>query len=53
VATWADALERAVYGSEVVDEEVEARITRLAPSPGEAAGSRGGPGDRAGSRGRT
>jgi hypothetical protein len=50
VATWADALERAVYGREVVDEEVETRIRRLAPSPGEASGSHGGPGGRTGSR---
>ncbi len=42
VATWADALEQAAYGGEVVDEEVETRIN---------AGSRPLPRDEAGSRG--
>jgi hypothetical protein len=32
VASWAEALERAAYGGEVVDQEVEARVNRLAPS---------------------
>jgi hypothetical protein len=32
LASWAEALERAAYGGEVVDQEVEARVNRLAPS---------------------
>jgi len=50
VATWADALEKAAYGSAVVDEEVETRVRALAPSPRDEPGSRGGRGDRAGPR---
>jgi hypothetical protein len=50
VATWANALEQAAYGSGVVDEAVESRVNRLAPSPRDEPGSHGNLGDRAGRR---
>jgi hypothetical protein len=33
VARWADAIERAAYAGEPVDERAEADVDRLAPSP--------------------
>ena len=33
VASWAEAVERAAYGSEIVDVQVEMSVNRLAPAP--------------------
>jgi hypothetical protein len=48
VARWADAVERAAYGNEVVDQEVETRVGRLAPSRDETSASRVGHGEQRG-----
>ncbi len=50
VARWADAVERAVYGNEVVDQEVETRVAQLAPSRDETSAARVGDRDRTGLR---
>jgi hypothetical protein len=50
VADWADALERAVYGSAVVDEQLESEVTRLAPPTAGALPLHGDPNRRAGRR---
>jgi hypothetical protein len=47
VATWAAALEHAVYGSEVLDEEAEARVNRLAPATPDPPPLGGAPRNRA------
>ncbi len=39
VAAWADALERAAYGSEIVDERIELEVNRLAPGTGRGKGT--------------
>jgi hypothetical protein len=49
-ARWADAVERAVYGNEVVDQEVETRVAQLAPSRDETSAARVGDRDRTGLR---
>jgi hypothetical protein len=50
VARWADAVERAAYGNEVVDQEVESRVGRLAPSRDETSASSAGHGAQRGLR---
>jgi len=50
IADWADALERAVYGSAVVDERLESEVTRLAPPTTGASPLQGEPNRRAGRR---
>jgi hypothetical protein len=50
VADWADALERAVYGSAVVDEQLESEVTRLAPPTTGASPLHSEPSRRAGRR---
>src|SRR5580704_13032144 len=47
VATWAAAVEHTAYGAEVVDEEAEARVNRLAPAAPDPPRVGGPPGDRA------
>jgi len=50
VATWAAAVEQAVYGGDVVDEEAEARINRLAPAAPHPPELGGAPANRARAR---
>jgi hypothetical protein len=48
VARWADAVERAAYGGQVVDAHAQAEVDRLAPTPAPAGGASEGPAGKPG-----